>query len=229
MSLIGHAPVEPIDAHLGATGVVLADEGATASSRGAEIAIAREVSQLRAVWIVDAPSRAAAIELARNAPGEDGTLEVRESFTPADFGAPNVAPPPPPPLRPDHHRYLALIQQDHVAEAGDLPNSSSVVRMGEYCDELGDRMLAGEGLKSSAKGARIRRRAAQRFVLDGPFAESKELVGGYLMLQARSLDDAVQLILPWLAIHRDGRGIDESRIEVRLIAGSAASASSSRS
>src|SRR5258705_26374 len=74
-----------------------------------------------------------------------------------------------------------------------------------------------EGLKPSGKGTRIRRMAKQRFVVDGPFTESKELVGGYMIVQARSLDEAVDLIRPWLRIHRIGQGVPFSAIEVRRL------------
>ena len=63
-------------------------------------------------------------------------------------------------------------------------------------------LLGGEGLKSSTRGSRVRRSAAQRFVLDGPFTESKELVGGYMLLQVPSLDDAVDAVRGWLAASR---------------------------
>ena len=78
-------------------------------------------------------------------------------------------------------------------------------------------ILGGEGLKPSAKGTRVRRMAKQRFIIDGPFTESKELVGGYMIVQARSLDDAVDLIRPWLRIHRIGQGVPSSAIEVRRL------------
>src|SRR4051812_9655845 len=73
----------------------LLDEGATITEHGdAPAVVGRDVSGLGGVWIVDLPSRAAAVELANSAPGGDGTLEVRESFTPEDFGAPPDPAPP---------------------------------------------------------------------------------------------------------------------------------------
>src|SRR5688572_26296032 len=93
MSLIAEslqeADVDAISAYLGQQGVnvlgseQLLDEGATISEQGESPAVvALDISGLRAIWIVDMPSRAAAVELAKNAPGGGGTLEVRESFTP---------------------------------------------------------------------------------------------------------------------------------------------------
>jgi hypothetical protein len=200
----------------------LLDEGATISEHGESPAVvARDLSALRAIWIVDVPSRAAAVELAKDAPGGEGTLEVRESFTPQDFGAPpDPNPPvaPPPPVRmPETRRYIAMIRAS--LESGDAPTLESVARMDAYCAPLveANTMIGGEGLRPSTKGTRVRRSAAQRFVLDGPFAESKELVGGYLVVQVRTLDEAIDTIRPWLRIHREGQRLDHATIEVRLL------------
>jgi hypothetical protein len=202
----------------------LLDEGATISEHGeAAAVVARDVSALRAIWIVDMPSRMAAVELARLAPGGEGTLEVRESFTPQDFGAPpDPNPPvaPPPPVRkPGTHRYIAMIRSER--DSAEVPTLESTARMDAYCAPLleANTMIGGEGLKSSTKGTRIRRSAAQRFVLDGPFAESKELVGGYMIVQVRTLDEAIDTIRPWLRIHREGQRVGHVTIEVRRLAG----------
>jgi len=201
----------------------LLDEGATITEHGdAPAVVARDVSALRAVWIVDVPSRAAAVELANNAPGGDGTLEVRESFTPQDFGAPpdpNPPTPAPPPVRkPDTHRYVAFIRSHDEAKLA-RPTPESMTRMDAYCAPLvqSNTMIGGEGLRPSAKGTRVRRSAAQRFILDGPFSESKELVGGYMIVQVRTLTEAVDAIRPWLRIHREGQGVEQATIEVRRL------------
>ncbi|HEU0036247.1 MAG TPA: YciI family protein [Kofleriaceae bacterium] len=223
------ASIDEIDAYLAAQGATVLGferldptEVATISASGDEPAIIeRAGSLLRAVWILDVASRAAAVELARGAPGDEGTLEIRESFTPQDFGAPADAPPPPPPppVKPGHARYIALIRQDAVAESSAHPKPESMAMMDEYMAPLAaaGTILGGEGLKPSAKGTRVRRMAKQRFILDGPFTETKELVGGYLIVQARSLDEAVDLIRPWLRIHRVGQGVPSSAIEVRRL------------
>jgi hypothetical protein len=233
MTLQGDAPTdEPIgsiDAYLAAQGASLLgaerldpDEVATISATGDEPAIVeRAGSTMRALWLLEVPSRAAAVELARGAPGEVGTLEIREAFVPADFGAPADAPPPPPPppVKPGLSRYIAFIRQDAVADVSEMPDPESMARMGEYCDSLAaaGTMLGGQGLKPSAKGTRVRRMAKQRFVVDGPFAESKELVGGYLIVQTRTLDEAVDLVRPWLRIHRIAQRAPSSAIEVRRL------------
>ena len=58
---------------------------------------------------------------------------------------------------------------------------------------------------------------AQRFVLDGPFVESKELVGGYMIVQVPTLDEAIDTIRPWLRIHRELRRVGQATIEVRRL------------
>lgn len=229
MTLQGEAPVDEIEAYLATAGVTVLgaerldpDEVATISATGdAPPIVERSGSLLRAMWILEIPSRAAAIELARGAPGGEGTLELREAFTPEDFGAPADAPPPPPtpPLQPGCSRYVAFIRQDAVAEASTMPKAESLAMMDEYMAPLiaDGTVLGGEGLKASARGTRVRRMAKQRFIVDGPFVESKELVGGYLLLQARSLDEAIDRIRPWLQIHRVGQGVPSSAIEVRRL------------
>jgi hypothetical protein len=220
--------IDEIDAYLAAQGATVLGserldpgEVATISATGdAPPIVERAGSLLRAVWILDVASRAAAVDLARGAPGADATLEIREAFTPQDFGAPADAPPPPaPPVKPGNARYIAFIRQDAVAESSTHPKQESMAMMDEYMAPLAaaGTILGGQGLKPSAKGTRVRRMAQQRFILDGPFTESKELVGGYMIVQARSLDEAVDLIRPWLRIHRIGQGVPFSAIEVRRL------------
>jgi hypothetical protein len=231
MTLLGDDPVAPIDEYLAALGdavrVIAAErldphEAATLSSHGeAPPVVTREGSALRAVWILDAPSRAAAVEIARGAPGAAGVLEIREVFTPQDFGAPPGDPPPPPaiPRKPGTHRYIAFIRSDPHSEAGALPTADTLAAMDVYCGKLeaNGTMIGGQGLKTSARGSRVRRSAAQRFVLDGPFTESKELVAGYMLLQVPSLDNAVDAVRPWLRIHRDQKLVPYAVIEVRRL------------
>jgi hypothetical protein len=199
----------------------LLDERATNTEHGdAPAVVERDVSALRALWMVDVPSRAAAVELAKNASGGDGMLEVRESFTPQDFGAqPDPDPPAPPPSpvrKPDTHRYIALIRS-HAEEKQPPPTLESTAPMDASCARLveSNTMGGGEGLKPSAMGTRGS--AAQRFILDGPFTESRELVGGYMIVQVRTLDQAVDAIRPWLRIHREVQRGERATIEVRRL------------
>ena len=230
ITLQGDAPSDPISAHLAAHHAnilgfeELGDEGATITEIGdAPAVVAPERSALRALWIADVASRAAAVELARTAPGEAGILEVRESYTPQDFGAPPdprpPAPPPPPVRKPGTHRFIAFIRS-HDEDANQRPTPESMARMDVYCAPLAESntMIGGQGLKPSAKGTRVRRAAAQRFVVDGPFTKSKELVGGYMIVQVPTLDDAVDAIRPWVRIHREGQRVGQATIEVRRLA-----------
>ncbi len=228
MTLQGGEPVAPLDAYLATRVHVIGaeeldpHEAATLSSHGdAAPVVVREGSALRAVWIFEAPSLAEAIEIARGAPGAEGLLEIREAFTPQDFGAPPGDPPPPPavPRKPGTHRYIAFVRSDSYSEAGGTPTARTLAAMDVYCDQLvaDGTMTGGQGLKTSARGSRVRRSAAQRFVLDGPFAESKELVAGYMLLQMPSLDAAVDAVRPWLQIHRDQRHVPHTVIEVRRL------------
>jgi hypothetical protein len=228
MTLQGDAPIDEIDAYLAAQGATVISserldptEVATLSASGNDApSVERSGSLLRALWTLDVESRAAAVELARGAPGGEATLEIREAYTPQDFGAPADAPPPPPPppVKPGHARYIAFIRQDAVGESSG-PKSEAMAMMDEYMEPLvaAGTVLGGQGLKASAKGTRVARMAKQRFVLDGPFTETKELVGGYMIVQARTLDEAVDLIRPWLRIHRVAQGVPFSAIEVRLL------------
>ena len=91
-------------------------------------------------------------------------------------------------------RFMMLIKSDANAEAGVLPSEELVVAMGRYNDELAKAgvLLAAEGLHASSKGARIRFSGGKRTVIDGPFAESKELIAGFWMIQVKSREEAIE-------------------------------------
>ncbi|CAN5721828.1 hypothetical protein BH11MYX2_BH11MYX2_21950 [soil metagenome] len=225
ISLQGNASVEDIGAYLARARVNvrsfehLEDEGATAVEVAhAPAVVERTVSELRALWIIDVVDRSAAIELAKGAPGENGTLEVRESYTPQDFGAPPDDAPPPPTPKPGTHRFIAFIRS-HQEDINNRPTTESLARMGEYCGPLAESntMIGGGGLKPSARGSRVRRSGAQRLMVDGPFTESKELIGGFMIVQVPTLDEAVDTIRPWLTIHREGQKVNQATIEVRRL------------
>lgn len=228
MTLVDDANAAPIDDYLATCGIRviererldLEQSAILSVSGGGAPALERRRTGASALWIVDVPSRAAAIQLAKEAPGAEGTIEIRESFTPQDFGAPADAPPPPvPPLQQGKQRYIAFVQHDAIADAIERPPEAALVQMDAYCAPLAadGTMMNGEGLKGTARGSRVRRAAAQRFVLDGPFTESKELVGGYMIVQASTLDAAVDIIRPWLRIHHEALKNEESAIEVRRL------------
>jgi hypothetical protein len=91
-------------------------------------------------------------------------------------------------------RVLVVVKASKESEAGVMPSEQLLTDMGKYNEELvkAGVMLAGEGLHPSSKGKRVRFSGADRTVIDGPFAETKELIAGYWVWKVKSMDDAVQ-------------------------------------
>jgi len=90
-------------------------------------------------------------------------------------------------------RVMVIVKANKESEAGEMPNEKILTDMGKYNEELvkAGVMLAGEGLHPSSKGKRVRFSGADRTVVDGPFAETKELIAGYWIWKVKSIDDAV--------------------------------------
>ncbi len=93
-------------------------------------------------------------------------------------------------------RVMVLIKANQDSEAGVMPSQQLLTEMGAFNEELvkAGVMLAGDGLKPSSAGARIRFSGSQRTVIDGPFAETKELIAGYWIWQVESLDEAIEWV-----------------------------------
>src|SRR5918997_6620427 len=91
-------------------------------------------------------------------------------------------------------RFMVVVKADKNSEAGVLPSRELLAEMGKYNEELAKAgvMLAGEGLHASSKGARVRFSGDKRTVIDGPFAETKELIAGFWLWQVRSRDEAIE-------------------------------------
>ena len=91
-------------------------------------------------------------------------------------------------------RVMVIVKATRDSEAGALPSKELLTAMGKYNEELvkAGIMLAGEGLKPSSKGKRVRFSGEKRSVIDGPFAETKELIAGYWIWQVRSMEEAVE-------------------------------------
>lgn len=91
-------------------------------------------------------------------------------------------------------RVMVIVKASEESEAGKMPTEELLRDMGKYNEELvkAGVMLAGEGLHPTSKGKRIRFSGRQRTVIDGPFAETKELVAGFWLWQVRTLDEAVE-------------------------------------
>ena len=90
-------------------------------------------------------------------------------------------------------RFMVIVKSNRDSEAGVLPSKEILSEMGKFNEELvkAGVMLAGEGLQASSKGARVKFSDGKQTVIDGPFAETKELVAGYWMWQCKSLDEAI--------------------------------------
>ena len=91
-------------------------------------------------------------------------------------------------------RVMVMVKATQDSEAGVMPSEQLLTEMGAYNEELikAGIMLAGEGLHPSSKGARVRFSGDKRTVIDGPFAETKELVAGYWLWQVRSMDETIE-------------------------------------
>ena len=91
-------------------------------------------------------------------------------------------------------RVMVVVKASKESEAGQMPSEKVLKDMGKYNEELVNAgvMLAGEGLHPSSKGKRVRFSGTNRTVIDGPFAETKELIAGYWLWQVKSIEDAVQ-------------------------------------
>lgn len=109
-------------------------------------------------------------------------------------------------------RFMVLVKANKESEAGVMPNQEIIAAMEKYNQELikAGVMLAGEGLRPSSKGARVKFLDGKQLVTDGPFAETKELVAGYWIWQAKSMDEAVA----WLKHAPFGGGTE---VEIRQI------------
>ena len=93
-------------------------------------------------------------------------------------------------------RFMVIVKASKESEAGIMPDQKTLTEMGKYNEQLANAgvMLAGEGLHPTSRGKRIRFSGKERTVIDGPFAETRELVAGYWLIQAKSMNEAVEWI-----------------------------------
>ena len=91
-------------------------------------------------------------------------------------------------------RFMMMVKANQDTEAGVMPSEQMLAEMGAFNEQLvkAGVMLAGEGLHPSSKGARIKFSGNKRSVVDGPFAESKELIAGFWLIQVKSLEEAIE-------------------------------------
>jgi hypothetical protein len=111
-------------------------------------------------------------------------------------------------------RFLVMVKATKDSEAGTLPDPKLLAEMGKFNEELQKAgvLLAAEGLHASSKGARVRFSGDKRTVIDGPFAETKELVAGFWIWQVKSKEEAIE----WVKRCPNPFNVD-SEIEIRQI------------
>lgn len=93
-------------------------------------------------------------------------------------------------------RFMVIVRATQESETGALPDPQLLAEMGKFNEELARAgiLLAGEGLQASSKGARVRFSGKDRTVIDGPFAETKELIAGFWLWQVRSKEEAIEWV-----------------------------------
>jgi hypothetical protein len=112
-------------------------------------------------------------------------------------------------------RFMVIVKANKESEAGVLPDQKILAAMGKYNEELvkAGVLLAAEGLHPSSKGVRVRFSGNHRSVIDGPFAETKELIAGFWLFQVKSLDEAIE----WVKRAPNPFLTGESEIEIRQV------------
>ena len=110
-------------------------------------------------------------------------------------------------------RVMVIVKATEDSEAGVLPGTELLTEMGKFNDTLvkAGVMLAGDGLHASSKGVRVKFSAGKSTIIDGPFAETKELIAGFWLWQVNSIDEAVE----W--IRRSPFTTSEEEIEIRRV------------
>jgi hypothetical protein len=112
-------------------------------------------------------------------------------------------------------RFLVIVKASKDSEAGIMPSETLLAQMGKFNEELvkAGVLLAAEGLQPSSKGARVKFSGSKRSVIDGPFAESKELIAGFWLWQLKSMEEAIE----WVKRCPNPFPGAESEIEIRQV------------
>ncbi len=228
---------------LAKAGVLLAGEGLQPTLKGARVQCANgkitvtdgpfaETKELVAgFWLIQTKSRDEAIEWAKRVPFQEGEVEVRQIFELEDFPVDPAEKPDgwrekeeqfraaPPTRKPGRIRFIGLLKADRDTEAGVLPDEKLLADMGAFIEEgvKSGVFLSGEGLQPSSKGARVRYAGSKRTVIDGPFAETKELIAGYAIIQVKSREEAIEWTKRFVTVDAPGRLGAESECEIRQV------------
>jgi len=112
-------------------------------------------------------------------------------------------------------RFMLIVKASKDSEAGVLPSTELLEAMGKYNEQMAKAgvMLAGEGLQPSSKGARVKFSGDKRTVKDGPFAETKELIAGFWIIDVKSKEEAIE----WVKRAPNPMPGEESEIEIRQV------------
>jgi hypothetical protein len=113
-------------------------------------------------------------------------------------------------------RFMLIVKANRASEAGVLPSERMLNEMGKFNEELvkAGVLLAGEGLHPSSRGARVKFSGSDRTVVDGPFSETKELIAGFWLIEAKSKEEAIE----WVKrVPNPDAGEGESEIEIRQV------------
>lgn len=228
---------------LGKAGALLAGEGLQASAKGVRVRYAdgkfkvtdgpfAETKELVAgFWLIQAKSREEALAWAKRIPFQEGEVEVRQLFELADFPVDPAEKPDgwrekeeqlraaQPPRKAGTIRFMCLLKADKDTEAGVLPNEKFLTEMGAFFEEgtKSGVILAGEGLQPSSQGFRIRYSGGKRSVIDGPFAETKELIAGYAIIQVKSRGEMIEWAKRFAQVDAPGRYGGQCECEMRQI------------
>ncbi len=182
--------------------------------------------------LIRAASLEEAVDWAKRMPFQSGAVDVRPLYELTDIPVDPAEQPggwrekeaemqaaAPPARKPGTTRYLGLLKADRNTEAGVMPNEESLVGMGAFLEEAGETgvLLSAEGLMPSSHAARVQFSGSQRMVTDGPFAETKELVAGYALLQFATPAEALAWTKRFVEVDAPGRLNGECECELRSI------------
>ncbi len=178
-------------------------------------------------WVIQVASREEALDWAGRVPLDpdgpgsgNGRVEVRRLQELEDFPVTEdesgwrereselrIALATPAEPEPGKIRYLMMFMADQKSEAGEMPDEKVLTEMGELIGELAGSgvFISGEGLHPSSDGARVEFRGGRRHIVDGPFAEAKELVAGFTVVEVDDRDQAVDIAMRGVRINGDGR------------------------
>lgn len=112
-------------------------------------------------------------------------------------------------------RFMIIRKADQLTESGAMPTEDVLTKMGDYMKEMSDAgiLLGGEGLRPTSEGARVKFTQGKAKVIDGPFSETKELIGGYCLIRVKSRDEAIEWAKRWPA-----EGIEANvELEIRAL------------